>query len=182
MNGGLLGYFNLLEWWRTSFTREERSTVRAQVARPLSAFSDLDSGNVSWCSYKNGCVALCALATWFTRSDLLAIGRKFAERGEELLGQIEDAKDLHFALCDLINFWAWAGVGNKKREIALCRKQVALALIVAPLLRGDSPKGTRLFHPGIARLIQVLDGENDAAELIIIRKVAEEAGWKIECS
>jgi hypothetical protein len=178
---GLIEHLGLSRWWIETFTDDERLTILERVDRPFSAYANMDSGEVSYSSFTRA-VFLCGLTGWFTRSDLRDIGRKIAISAEDWLGEIQNPVDLHFALANLIDFWERTGGHrnqNIDRELPLCRRQVAIADTVAPLLKAQFNDPQLPLHTGFRRLFELLDPDCDGAEISLLKGAVERSNWRV---
>jgi hypothetical protein len=179
--GGLIKYLGLVEWWLGTFSDQERAVILDRVAKPFSAYADMQSGNVTYTSFTPA-MFVCGLTGWFTRRDLRTIGRKIAISAEERLADIDSLVDQHFALTDLIDFWQRAGDHSSddiNRELALCRRQTAIADKVAPLLKAKFNDNSLPVHIGLTHLLRLLDPAADGAEIATLKEWAARTGWRI---
>ena len=178
--GGLIKYLGLTQWWNEIFTDDERAKILERVDKPFSAYARMTSGEVSSSSFTPA-VFICGLVGWFTRHDLRLIGRKIAISAEDWLNDIRNPVDLHFALGDLIMFWQTTGEYSDENidcQLALCRKQVAIADVVGPLLKGEFSDPKLPLHVGFARLFDLLDPDHDGAEISRLKELAKRTGWR----
>lgn len=98
---GELGYFELQDWWFSTFTQEERDHIE-EVFKPLGGDPNakpLTEGDISWTS-QTAAGLLQALAGWFNNPKDREIVKKIIAKAEELAPIRGNVLDRHFTLSE----------------------------------------------------------------------------------
>lgn len=181
---GEIGYFNLTEWWLSTFTEVERNHIES-VYRPLGCSLDdetprpLTQGQISWSS-GSASKLLYGLASWFYNPVDRYIAHRILAKAEELAESSGDVLDLHFTYHAMIQIYYKdrdAGPVALNDAIVACEKQIALSPKTIEAFKKEFPDHPLPNHLGFTQLAIIREKQGDYIEAIRLSKLAMEQGW-----
>lgn len=183
---GLIGYFDLADWWLSAFSPEERDWIESEhVRRALTVGQTnprpLTTGTVVQTSQTSTMLLreIACAAYRRSRDKALGVFRKAEEDGlSKLHLHTRYVVDLHFVYHSMIelNYRDRESLPDAL-EIATgaCRKQIALAPRAAEVFRREWKLVPRPL--GFWQLAVILEKEGNYAEAIALATQALEQGW-----
>jgi len=196
---GLIGFFNLTDWWFATFSGEERDHIEATF-KPLgislgdSAQSrPLTKGGISSTS-ETAAGLLWGLATWFTKKEDGEIARRILAKAVELASaqlpgpdinlkyrsNRQKILDLHFSCQGMIEDAGRQLRGNPgalESIAAACKKQIELAPLAAQVFRREYPGDPLPRHVGFQELVDIHERQGNYQEAVRVAKEASAQGW-----
>lgn len=178
---GEIGYYGLVDWWLTTFSREERNHVE-NVFHPMGASLNtkpLTEGKIEYSSGK-GSGLLWALAGWFNKSGDRQIARKIIQKAEELARNGDDILDLHFSLQQEIEIYypdRETDPGALEKATKACEEQIGIAPVTAKAFLKEYPRQTLPAHVGYTQLAIIFKKKGEYKKVIEICEQAKKQGW-----
>lgn len=196
---GLIGFFNLTDWWLATFSKEERDHIEAAF-KPLGvSFGDsgqnrpLTMGVISSTS-ETAAGLLSGLATWFTKEEDREIVRRILAKAAGLASaQLREPDidlrhrrnrqkifDLHFSYQAMIEDAYRRRQQNPEvleSTVAACQKQIELAPLAARAFRREYPGEPLPGHVGFQELVDIHERQGNYAEAVRVAKDALGQGW-----
>jgi tetratricopeptide (TPR) repeat protein len=178
---GELGYFELADWWLSTFSEAEREYIE-KIYEPMSIPSrekPLTKGRISYTS-KTAVGLLSGLAGWFRKPQDRSIAKRVLAKAEELGENTGDVLDLHFMYLGMIQS------AYKAREsdpaaldaaIDACEKQIANAPRAAKAFKREYPTAPLPAHTGYTQLAIIREKQKDYREAIRLASQAKKQGW-----
>jgi hypothetical protein len=131
---GLIGYFNLTDWWLTSFSKEQRDWIETEYQRGCLVFGDanprpLTTGKITFCSGTRAS-ELAAIAFVLYRGGFRQQSLSVFELAESEAARQQGYRDLYFIYSQLIqlNYRDRERVpGAMDVAIEACLKQISIA-------------------------------------------------------
>lgn len=174
---GLIGYYDLAQWWLGTFSDDERQRIVARFQPLGSSPGSLTQGEISWSS--QAVVGfLQALSGWFSGPDDRSIAYKILAKADELASEAP-VLDRHF-LCQAkleTHYKDREKPGELDKAIAACRDQIRLAPDAADAFRAAYPDAPLPGHKGYQQLAIVLEKQGLFDEAIELCRTAEQQGW-----
>lgn len=184
---GEIGYYNLGDWWLSTFTQEEQDHI-IKTYSPMSismggntqSSNSLTEGEID---YMSGTAAglLSALAGWFDNARDREIAKKIIAKAEELGSSGEDILDQHFALAEKMTIYYRDRDNDPTalgKAIHAAKDQIALAPQAAKAFIEEYPEDNTLpSHPGYAQLRIILEKQGKYDEAIALCEQAKQQGW-----
>lgn len=179
---GEIGYFQLSEWWLSSFTAAERAHIEL-VYQPFSIGTvqakPLTQGTISSTSY-NALQFLYGLAGWFKKTPTdRAIAQCILARAEQEVQPNSDIEHVHFLYSTMVEVYYKdrSEGGFLNRTIEACEAQIAIAPQVVELMRRKYPGAALPSHTGFKRLAIIREKQKDYAAVIQLCQLAQVQGW-----
>lgn len=181
---GEIGYYNLEDWWFTTFTDTEQKYIIDKF-QPMGMGvgedpekNSLTEGDISWSSASVSNF-LNSLSSWFTGPNDRVIGRKIGEKAKEEALKSKDPLDMHFALSSLITLYYRDRdqADYYDKALAYCRAQIKIQAVAAKAFLKEYPKQPLPSHVGYEQLAIVLEKEKKYQEAIDLSKEAKVNGW-----
>ena len=190
---GYIALFNLGDWWRNSFTDEERQNVLkafqlfgepkdALVGRELPK-DVVVSGDLISCGNDRILVVLTGLAAWFNNPRDRNLAHKIMAKAEEYVGSENNILAIHFFYQAKMELF----YKERKNPTALmeaidaCLKQIAISEKAAAAFRNEDSSGTQLpMHAGYEQLCIILEKQRKFDEAIKYACLAKKQGWNGE--
>jgi tetratricopeptide (TPR) repeat protein len=191
MVGGLIGYYDLSDWWLNELSEKDRAKI-LKAYSPAGSTSNsnyLVAGTILSHSSETA-IGLLTLITSFLSQT--ATHRKLAIRvlnkainiGETLIENMisdDTLLELHFAYMWLIK------INYKDRDsrkialadaISACEKQIAIATYAASAFRSQPWCKSLPHHTGYEQLAIIREKEGNYEEAIALSQAASIAGWE----
>lgn len=200
---GLIRYFNLVDWWLFTFTREERNYIEATY-KPLglrvSFAHEEEAGPLTdglmTSTSQTAAGLLWGLASWFSKGADSDIARRILEKAEELASgekraltlsglkeasaQNGDVLDLHFTYQGVIEInsrEARKDPAALSATISACEKQIGIAPLAARALEREYRGQPLPGHKGFQELVSIRESQGNYAEAIRTARQALAQGW-----
>lgn len=177
---GLLGKFDLLDWWNDSFTDEERGYIISKYRptdMPISDGSILTHGSTSISSARE---FLSNMASWFNNPSDISIAIRMMNKAQELPSANMSLNSLHFDCQSRIEFfYRWRDEFPEALELAIlaCKEQISIAgdaakMFADPRLGGFIPR-----HVGYQQLAIIYEKRGQFQAAIEICELGQAQGW-----
>lgn len=179
--GGEIGYYDLEDWWLSTFTDAERDCIEA-VYHPMGADPDsrpLTEGKLTYSS-QNAAGLLQNLAGWFNKPGDREIAKKIIAKANELAGEGDDVLDQHFALQQRMEIYYRerdADPDALNEAIKACEDQIKLAPAAAKQFLKEYPKQPLPGHAGYTQLAIILKKQGRYKEVVGLCQRAKAQGW-----
>lgn len=176
--GGVLGQFDLWDWWHESFEEEEKRYILEKY-NPFPDYpqgkSVLTHGNISIAHPR---AFLSSTALWFNNLEGFSIALKFMDKAQEFPASDFEAFDYHFDCYERIRFyyrWRDEHEGALDSAIRACKEQIAIAHDAAPACLKRF--GTLPQHTGYEQLAIIYEKQGLLEEAIAICEQGRAQGW-----
>lgn len=182
---GEIGYYNLQDWWLSTFSQNERDHIES-VYQPFGFSSSgsvnprpLTQGDIDW---TDGSIVglLWGLSSWFNNSRDSELAKKMIKKAEEIGVTADDILDLHFAYAEKMAIY----YRNKNNDpesldvaIKAARDQIALATQAAKAFKEEYGDETLPSHAGYDQLHIILEKQGQYDEAIVLCEQAKYQGW-----
>lgn len=174
---GLIGYFDLGEWWLSEFSESERRHILEKYQGDGSAVS-LTSGEIKSTS-RSSIFYLYSLAGWFSRKGECYLAQRILKKAEELVDSRSSILDRHFLYQHKLEAYYKDRDDEEKLEKAIeaCRQQIALSEEARNTFLTEY-EGTRLpSHRGYEQLAIILEKQKRYQEVIDLCSRAKAQEW-----
>lgn len=173
---GLIGYLGLSDWWFSSFTDEERRTIRS-VYKPGGG-SALDSGRIDYSDF-TPLPFLTGMAGWFEKDELRMLAYGILDQAERYVPSAKDPIDVHFFYQTQIEIFYRDRDTQEglNRAIHACQKQIACAPTTAKCFKREYRGEPLPHHKGYTQLAIILEGQKDYKATIQLCSEAKKRGW-----
>lgn len=174
---GDIKYFDLVDWWLTSFSDLERKRI-IEVYRPLGSDRSIIDGDITNSS-SNPLAFLGCLAGWFNNKTDRKIAFKILDKAKEYIDTCP-ILDTHFYYQAVMETY------YPEREhmpeamdfaIEACLNQIEIAPKAAEMFRKEYPKQDLPAHRGYEQLAIIREKQKDYADAIKICDKALKQGW-----
>ena len=159
---GLIGYYNLTDWWLSTFTAEERNEIQA---RPGSTTGRAES-------------SLMSLGIEFIQSKDFGIAERLIAKATEVGGA--SILDRHFHYQQMAQAY-YRHRNDDPEALALaidaCEKQILLGPEAAKTFLAEDPEDYLPTHHGFQQLAIIREREKDYGEAIRLCREAMAQGW-----
>lgn len=178
---GEIGYYNLQDWWITTFTKEERNHIE-DVFHPLgddSKNKPLTEGKISSSSQKAAGL-LSALAGWLYKSEDRCIAKKIIQKAYEEAIKGSDILDLHFTLQGMLEIYYRdrdTEPGALSKAVQACEKQIKIAPQAARGFLNKYPHQSLPSHAGYDQLRIIYKKQGKYQKAISLCEQAKKQGW-----
>lgn len=178
--GGLIAYYELDDWWLSTFTEDERRHI-ASTFKPLGASPDdlIDSGEITFTT-QSELSFLSNLAGWFPKRPDRSIARRVLIKAEQLAAE-PDAAILarHFFFQAKIEHYYRdrEEVGCFDLAVEACRQQISIAPHTAEALKAEYEDSILPGHKGYQQLAIILEKQARFQEAIELCTSAAQQGW-----
>jgi len=180
---GYISYFTLKDWWRDSFTDEERKHI-VEVFQPLGAPPNIlikgELGGALNNNHNDTPLAfLTQLAGWFDNPRDRDLAHKIISKAEEYIDEDSHIFNLHFFYPTKMRLF------YKKREnpaalqeaINACLKQIEIAEKAATAFRKEYKDSPLPSHEGYEQLCIIYEKQGQFDEAIKIAEQAKRQDW-----
>lgn len=178
---GLIGYYGLVDWWLSTFSKRERQHIE-QTFRPLGSNPSngpLISDDVSYFSQSVVCF-LSHLAGWFSKKQDRTIAFRIIQKAEELAAtNAVSPLDVHFLFHNKLTLYYKDRENSESLNMAIhaCRQQITISDKVVrefqTTYKGDPLPG----HKGYAQLAIILKKQKHFDQAIELCSQAMRQGW-----
>jgi len=175
---GVLGQFDLWEWWSDSFSDEEKRYILERY-NPFPGYpqekSVLTHGSISIAHPRS---FLSRIALWFNNVDGYSIALKFMNKAQEYPISDLSVLDYHFDCDERVMFyyrWRNEHEGALDSAIRACKEQIGIASDAAPACLekfGMIPR-----HGGYDQLAIIYEKQGQLEEAIAICEQGRAQGW-----
>jgi hypothetical protein len=159
---GLIGYYNLTDWWLSTFTAEERNEIQA---RPGSTTGRAES-------------SLMSLGIEFIQSKDFGIAERLIAKATEVGGA--SLLDKHFHYQQMAQAY-YRHRNDDPEALALaidaCEKQILLGPEAAKAFLAEDPEDFLPAHHGFQQLAIIQEREKNYTEAIRLCREAMAQGW-----
>jgi hypothetical protein len=177
---GLIGYFDLSDWWLNEFTEIERNHI-VRTYQPMGGSGEeLIKGNVLSHSH-SAILFLTFLAGYFDNKSDRPIANKLLKKAEELIDNKTKVLDRHFLLNTLIEiYYKQRNDDPQALDFAIdsCKKQIEMALQAITVFKRQSTDGFMPSHRGFTQLAIIEEKRGNYHEAIALAKTAKAQGWR----
>jgi len=176
---GYIALFNLKDWWRDSFSDEERKHI-VEVFQPLGASKDvlvvgefLSSENDRPLSF------LSSLAGWFDNPRDRHIANKIIAKAADFLVSEKNILDLHFFYPAKMKLFykERENPSALKEATDACLKQIEISEKAAAAFRKEYGDSQLPAHEGYEQLCIILEKQGKFNEAIQFAEQAKKQGW-----
>lgn len=179
--GGDIGYYNLQEWWLSTFTEEERNYIEKTFCQLGSNINEhsLTKGKISFSSQSCAGFLQC-LSGWFNNKEHREIAKKIIKKAYKEAIKGNDILDLHFTLYQIqeINY-PDRDIDPNALNIVIkaCEEQIKIAPLAIKAFKKEYPKQTLPSHGGYERLRIIYKKRGEFQKAIDLCKQAKKQGW-----
>ena len=186
---GYLGYYDLEEWWNSTFTDEEKEYI-IKTYKPMGASIGgeikilgevLIKGDIEFTS-QSKIFFLVLLSSWFSSSNSVGTGLKIIEKVERLTIENgnNDPLDEHFAYGAMIEIYYKLRDSEKsyfEKAVDACKSQIRISLKSKEAFLKEN-KGSPLPRTiGFKQLAIIYEKSKEYDSAIETCKIALEQGW-----
>lgn len=179
--GGIIGKFDLFDWWQAEFTDIERSHILKKY-RPFGEDAPSPLTELA-CDASSPRSPLSSMAMWFNNTDDFKIALKIMEKAETYPSANLHIEDAHFGCQERIKFyyrWRDAHEGALSKAIAACEEQVALAPQTAKMFATEERWGWIPRHYGYDQLAIIYEKQGRVRDAIRLCETGQSQGWANE--
>ncbi|MFA5387427.1 MAG: hypothetical protein WC322_03450 [Candidatus Paceibacterota bacterium] len=180
---GYIGYFNLTDWWLSSFSKEERNHV-VDIFQPMGAPKDiLIKGKFESVGDNSPLSFLTVLTGWFDNPRDRNIAHKIISKAEDFAEAEKNVLSLHFFYPTKMKlFYKDRENDPNSLQIAIdsALKQIGIADKAAMALKKEYPDNPLPFHEGYSQLCIILEKQGKFADAIKYAEQAKAQGWNDE--
>lgn len=177
---GRIEYFELENWWLSTFTETEREHI-VKTFTPLSYGGKDDedtliSGNISGID-DTAINLLSNLSGWFNKEADRTIGYRLIKKAEELITENSNVLDIHFLYQHKIElYYKFRGKDSFVLEevINACKKQIEISGQAKLAFKKDYKGDPLPSHKGFELLTRL---EEDTEKVLELAKRASKEGW-----
>lgn len=171
---GEIGYFNLQDWWLTTFTEKERDHIQEILQN-----NSLTNGKISSTSQTSGGL-LMSLAGWFNNPRDRYLAKKIIEKAYQESKKSSNILDLHFTLHTITEIYypdrdsepnAW------DKAIKACEEQISIAPQAAKGFLKIYSSQELPAHTGYNQLVIILKKQGNYKRAIQLCEQAREQEW-----
>ena len=179
---GIIGYFDLAEWWRTEFTESERQYIKNNYNSPWVSGESLDETDITYTS-ESIISFLSGLAGFFTKQEDIIIGYRILSKAEEIIDENSNIIDNHFLYQTKVKIYYRNRDRDPKaldRAIEACNQQIDIGPRAIKAFReelGEELGNTLPTHKGFEQLAIIKEKQKNYSEAIDICKKALQQGW-----
>ncbi|HBD94211.1 MAG: hypothetical protein A2015_10100 [Spirochaetes bacterium GWF1_31_7] len=169
---GLIGHFQLTDWWFSTFDKNEMSYIVKKYG------INLIEGN-NFILNRSSCYYLANLSTWFLTTKDIEIARKFIYKAEELYDSDISINDKHFYYLFLIEFYYKDRENNNSyiKAIEYCKKQIEISKEASIYFKNEQPSCNLPRHIGFEQLAIIYEKEKKISESLELCQIAYNEGW-----
>ena len=174
---GEIGYYELGDWWLSTFTQSERERMIAKFAPMGGSTCSLAKGPIIWQS-QTVVGFLGSLASWFSSSEDLPLAYRIIQKAESLVDVSNYPLDAHFLFGQKIKTYQFRRVERGTEQIyrGACQSQIEIADQAAAAFRKEYP-GALPLHPGYEGLAVVFVREKNFQKAVELCRHASSQGW-----
>lgn len=171
---GTFGYYNLMEWWRDSFTDEEKDQLEFYY-NDEESFNELFHGNIL-SSSESVVGFLQGMGNNLARSKKYDLSLKFLNQGE-FLKVLGTAADVHFLYLGFLEYYSeYSLYHNHDKLVEYARKQIEISALAAKEIIDEHTR-YRIAHRGYEIYSMHLKTINAIEEVKSIIEKAKEEKW-----
>jgi hypothetical protein len=177
---GLIGYFNLSDWWFSEFTENERTHILNTYQPFGGGGKSLIKGEVI-SSNQSSLHFLTILAGYFDNNNDRPIADKILRKAEELTDNKTNVLDRHFHLNSLIEIYYKQRLDDPqafKHAMEACKKQIEIAPQAINVFKKQSTDGFIPSHRGFTQLTTIEEKRGNYQEVIELARTAKSQGWR----
>jgi len=186
---GPIKYYDLINWWQSAFTEEERARMIA-VYQPMGSGigmgaensapeNHLTEGDLEWSS-ADILGFLSTLAGWFNNKHDRLIAKKILDKAASFIPETKSILSVHFLYQALIETY-YPDRDNPdalSSAIEACKNQIKIAGAAAKAFRREYPQDQQLpGHKGYEQLAIIFEKQSDYEEAINTCQKAMKQGW-----
>jgi hypothetical protein len=176
---GRIGYYELSDWWLSTFDETERNYI-IETFKPLGETeSSLVKGDISFIS-DSKISFLARLASWFTKEKDETIGIKIINKAEELIENSSNILDLHFLYQTKIELNYRLREKNDysfQEAINACKKQIEISSKAKIQFEKEFNNDPLPSHKGFEQLAIIEEKRKNYLTAIEISESALKEGW-----
>jgi len=179
---GILGYYNLLNWWNENFSFAEKEYILEKYI-PLGGL-ELIKGDISG-SFATPVGFLTSLQTWFNTLVDEAISEKILTKAESLITKDTPILDIHFLFGAFIeHYYKKRNIEPKYYELAKCYciKQIEISTKAREAFLSEYDTKSLPRHKGYEQLAIIYEKEKDYNRALQICMEGKAAGWNTDWS
>jgi len=176
---GYIALFNLKDWWRDSFTDDERKHI-VEVFQPLGASKDvLIVGELQSSGNKRILSFLSSLAGWFDNPRDRHIAHKIIVKAADYVASEKNILDLHFFYPQKMKLFykERENPSALKEATDACLKQIEISEKAAAAFRKEYSDSQLPAHEGYGQLCIILEKQEKFEEAIKFAEQAKKQGW-----
>jgi hypothetical protein len=185
---GLLGAYDLYDWWNQEFTAGERLEIE-NVFKPFTASSSggagsvggmLTSGDYTWKESKFGFLSI--LLGWFHKKEHYQIAQKIIKLADAKIGEAKDTLEKHYYFLHKIKAY-YPNRDNYPEALDLaikaCEDQIAISketkesFLKDPSFKVHNDSG-KIEHTGFKQLCIIREKQGKWEEVIRLSQMAKE--------
>lgn len=172
---GMIGYFDLCDWWLSDFSKSERDYIIK-----ISNSEYLINGNISYTS-QTSVDFLSGLASYFNNKNDIAIAYKILKKAESMIESSTKILDLHFLYQIKIEIYyknrnnAPEGIN---KAILACKQQIEISNKSKKAFKKEYGDESQLpTHKGFEQLAIIYEKQKNFIKAIEISEEAQKQGW-----
>lgn len=173
---GKIGYFNLDDWWNSSFSPNERKYIEDLYASNFGEGVALTTGTMLDTT-GSASQFLWGLSTWFRKKEDLSLAVRILLEAEKLADNVIDR---HYVFqCAIQTYYRMRDLDDKYMALAqeYCLKQIQISGQAADELKSIYPNSVLPSHVGFKQLSIILEKRGSYEEAIGYLKKALVEGW-----
>ena len=172
---GLLGYFNLSDWFDSSFSKSERNLMRDNFQAIGIRYSDLIEGDSKMPSNSSVWLLTTVAGNFIRKKEMQNICVKFLIKAESMIDQKKSYSDLHFLY--LIFNKVYKAQKNTNKVLEYSKKMIAISEYVNNEFIKQFGKND-VAHQGFIDYLDFLEETNNENEILKIEEKARRENWK----
>lgn len=171
---GTFGYYNLMDWWRDSFTDKEKEQLKFYYNNEEN-FNELFHGHIHSCS-QSVVGFLQVMGNNLTRSKKYDLAIKFLNQGK-ILKTHGTAADVHFLYAGFLEYYSkYSPYHNYEKLVEYAKKQIEISAVAAKEII-DERTSYGIAHTGYEIYSMHLKAINATEEVKSIIEKAKEEKW-----
>jgi len=174
---GLIKYYDLIDWWETSFSEEQKKYIISKYIPMGMIESNLVKGKIT-SQNVNASYFLSNLSAWFNTKKDREIALAMVQKSEELFDEKIAISDLHFHFLHMIKFFYKDREHSKSYEKSklYCRRQIEISEKAKKDFLNEFDSNLP-SHTGYKQLAIILEKEGKISKAIDLSKKAKNEGW-----
>lgn len=175
---GLISYFDLENWWLTTFTENEREYI-IETFQPLGSTGDCLIKDEITNASQTKIDFLTHLSSWFKKNTDHTIGFRLIKKADDLITESSDILDVHFLYQAKIELYYKFREDETALEEAInaCKKQIEISKKAKAQFKIENKREPLPTHKGFEQLAILEEKRNNYQIAIDISKKAQKEGW-----
>ena len=172
---GLLGYFELLDWYNSSFNSGEMNLIKLTYKPMGGSYENLIEGDITMTSYSPIGLLNGVAGFLINKEHTIDIGITFLQKAETLINKSSPFADLHFLYLNFSKTYKTKRDFEKALEYS--KKMIDISENVSTEFINEYGKN-EVSHQGFVDYIDYLKNEQDNRMISILEEKARREKWR----